>query len=100
MSECEHKDFIFIGKKSRDLEVSWCRDCGAIRDTKIMWSGRYKYDHKQWGLPASYSLLKTEVSELKYKLNEAVKLLKEGKRQFTPNTTNSTVDDFIERHSK
>jgi hypothetical protein len=36
---------------------------------------------------------------LKEKLCESVKLLKEGKKQFTPWTTNSDVDVFIERNS-
>ena len=32
---------------------------------------------------------------LEAKLDEAVELLREGKRQFMPSTTNSGVDDFL-----
>lgn len=37
----------------------------------------------------------TELNAAEAKLAVAVKLLKEGKRKFTPNTTNSDVDCFI-----
>jgi hypothetical protein len=36
-------------------------------------------------------------ARLKYLLQEAVTLLRVGKQQFTPHTTNSEVDDFIGR---
>lgn len=43
--------------------------------------------------------LRNENIELKDKLKTAIKYLKEGKAKFTPNTTNSDVDYFIERNS-
>jgi len=36
-------------------------------------------------------------ARLEYLLHEAVTLLRAGKQQFTPHTTNSEVDDFIGR---
>lgn len=45
-----------------------------------------------------YKLL-DENEHLKEKLGVAVRLLKQGKKQFSPETTNSDVDCFIERNS-
>jgi len=38
--------------------------------------------------------------ELKEQLKQAVQYLREGKAKFTPNTTNSFVDEFLKRHEK
>jgi hypothetical protein len=38
------------------------------------------------------------MANIQAQLAEAVKLLREGKRQFAPTTTNSDVDMFLKRH--
>jgi len=45
------------------------------------------------------SLRKKRVAFLEKELETAINLLKAGKRKFAPNTTNSDVDVFIEKHS-
>ena len=38
-----------------------------------------------------------EITELKVALGTAIKYLKEGKKKFAKHTTNSLVDDFLEK---
>jgi DNA-directed RNA polymerase subunit F len=38
--------------------------------------------------------------ELEKELEKAVQYLRQGKALFAPNTTNSIVDEFLEKHSK
>jgi hypothetical protein len=45
-------------------------------------------------------LHRKEIDRLTAQLAEAVSLLREGKKQFTPHTTNSDVDEFLKRHKK
>lgn len=40
----------------------------------------------------------SEAEQLKEELQTAVKYLREGKARFSPNTTNSDVDLFLEKH--
>jgi hypothetical protein len=40
------------------------------------------------------------IRELEKELKIAVRFLNEGKQKFTPNTTNSHVDDFLEKHKE
>lgn len=42
----------------------------------------------------------SRVSELENELSTAVKYLKEGKKRFAPNTTNSHVDEFLKKYEK
>lgn len=41
-----------------------------------------------------------KLDTIENELEKAVKFLKEGKALFSPHTTNSFVDDFIQKHSK
>jgi len=47
-----------------------------------------------------YEKLQRENESLKAQLALAVKFLREGKRLFTPDTTNSDVDEFLKRHKE
>ena len=42
---------------------------------------------------------RAKILQLEGEIEIAVRYLKEGKARFSPGTTNSFVDDFIERHS-
>ena len=53
-----------------------------------------------YGCNAAFNERQKEIDELKAKLELAVSYLKEAKRIFRPNTTNSHVDDFIDRYDK
>jgi len=50
------------------------------------------------GIEEYITCLHKRLSEKQYILEAAIKLLKEGKRQFAPHTTNSDVDIFLERY--
>ena len=78
------RDIIKELKKERD---GLKRRNEALREAKAYYANE---SHKA----------KDERDEIKYKLKQAVDLLIEGKRQFAPNTTNSVVDDFIERSNR
>jgi len=43
-------------------------------------------------------LAKREYLEMKSDLTKALKYLAEGKQRFTPNTTNSLVDDLLKKY--
>lgn len=49
-------------------------------------------------LNKEYAALQEENKRLREALEKAVAYLEEGKRKFTPHTTNSFVDDFIKQH--
>ena len=38
--------------------------------------------------------------ELEAELEEAIRIIRQGKAQFAPNTTNSDVDCFLKKHDK
>ena len=65
MIECKHKRFKFIGKKSDCIEISWCEDCGSIRETLVDWRGGHNYTHREWKQPDGCDEQKKELEELK-----------------------------------
>lgn len=60
----------------------------------VVWEGDPIKDSE----PGEFHVIeKSAYDEARADLKTAVKFLREGKARFTPNTTNSLVDDFLER---
>ena len=54
-----------------------------------------EYSNITTAITAKELLLIDKVKQLESNLTKAVQYLKEGKRLYTPNTTNSLVDEFL-----
>lgn len=70
-----------------DVESNWHdRDCPHEGEVALL-----EQEIKQ---------LTAEKILLQHVVNQAVEIIREGKRKFAPNTTNSLVDDFLERYGQ
>ena len=76
----------------------WCPDCVPARKTIADEAGEFHdigdtiYVPLEPGDPDGPN---DKTAPLREDLRKAIALLREGKRRFAPNTTNSTVDDFL-----
>ena len=77
---------------SRCSSIVVCQNCGCRVEANEV--GDFNGDH--WNRRLEVQVTKSDL--VKEQLKLACQYLAEGKRKFAPNTTNSDVDSFLERH--